>query len=254
MVYALALIGHELAHASAGLALGGRPTLVSATDAMGDWSGLGQTDVLLVGISGSVANGIMALVSWLLFRRSVAGRSPSTMALVAWIAFAVNAWIPVSYLVVSPALGFGDWATIIDQYPNRGPLRASLSVTGLFIAGLVWKETGPSLARLVGNGSSADRTARAVRIVRAAWLTGGGVAVLAALFSPLHPPWAIGIAVGSTFGTTWPLLPAAGTVTETPVPGSPLTVPRSWLVVALGLTAGGVLVGVFGPGLRLGVA
>ncbi len=222
---------------------------MSSTDAQGDWSGLGEMDVLLVGGSGSAVNGVVAFLAWLVFRRQV-GR-PSTLALVSWIAFAVSAWIPVSYLVVSPAFGVGDWATIIDQFPNRGPLRASLSATGLFVAGLLWKETKASLARLVGNGSSADRTVRARRIVRYAWLAGGCSAVAAALFSPLTPLWAVGIAAGSTFGTTWPLLPAADSVRETPVPGAPLVVPRSWVVVGLGVLAGAGLIGVFGPGLRL---
>lgn len=249
LVYATALITHELAHALVGLALGGEPTLVSSTDTRGDWSSLGERDVLLVGISGSAVNGFVALMSWLLFRRQV-GR-PRTLALAAWLGFAIGAWIPVSYLVVSPIFGFGDWTTIVDQFPNRGPLRASLAVTGLFVAGLLWKETKSSLARLVGNGSSADRTSRARRIVRAAWIAGGSVAVVAALFSPLDPRWAVGIAAGSTFGTTWPVLRAVDAVAETPVPGAPLVVRRSWVVVVLGAAAGAALVGIFGPGLRL---
>lgn len=250
LVYATALMAHELAHALTGLALGGQPTLVSSTDTRGDWSGLGERDILLVGVSGSAVNGLLALTGWLFFRRRV-GR-PSTTALVAWLVFAVNAWIPVSYLVVSPAFGFGDWATIIDQYPNRGPFRASLVVTGLFVAGLLWKETGPSLARLVGNGSSADRSHRARRIARGAWLSGGAVAVVAALFSPLDTVWALSIAVGSTLGTTWPMLAAVATVGEHPVPGAPLVVERSWAVVLLGAGAGAVLVGLFGPGVHIG--
>lgn len=266
LVYATALIGHELVHALVGLGLGGEPTLISSTDTRGDWSGLGEMDVLLVGVSGSAMNGLISLSAWLAFRGLARRRrelasvrhgggstaGPTVVALIAWLAFVVNAWIPVSYLVVSPTFGFGDWATIVDQFPNRGPLRASLAVTGLFIAGLLWKETKTSLARLVGNGSSARRTMRASRIVRAAWLGGGSLAVVAAMLSPLDLLWALGIGVGSTFGTTWPLLLAVDSVAEHPVPGGPLHVPRSWMVVALGAMAGAVLVGVFGPGLHLG--
>lgn len=250
LVYALALMAHELAHALSALALGGEPALIFSTDTRGDWAALGERDTLLVGVSGSAVNGAMALLGWLVFRGQ-AGR-PGTLALVAWLAFAVNAWIPVSYLVVSPTSGFGDWATIVDVFPNRGPLRASLTVTGLFVAGLLWKETKASLARLVGNGSSTDRASRARRVVHYAWGAGGAVAVVAALFGPSSLAWAIGSAAGSTFGATWPLLPAAHTVVEQPVPGSPLVVDRSWPVVLLGFMAAAVLIGVFGPGIRPG--
>lgn len=250
LVYATALMAHESAHALVGHALGGTPTLISSTDARGDWSGLGPPQMLLVGASGSVVNGLLVLVGWLLVRRG-AGR-PTAWTAVGWLAFAVNAWIPTTYLVVSPAFGFGDWMTVIRQFPNQGPLRASLAVTGLFVAGLVWKETVPALARGVGGGAGPDRIRRARRLTRVAWASGGAVAVLAALFSPLEPTWAIPAAVGSTFGTTWPILPAAGRVGEHPVPGSPLDVSRSWGLLVLGGLAGLAFVAVFGPGIRPG--
>jgi len=249
LVYATALVLREGVHALTGHLVGGEPTLVSSTDSRGDWSGLGELQVLLVGVSGSAMNWALALLGWLGFRRGV-GR-PTVATLVAWLVFAVNAWIPTFYLVVSPALGFGDWATIVAEFPNRGPLRASLTVTGVFIAGLLWKETVPSLARLVGNGARSDRVARARRIVRGAWATGGAVAVCASLLSPLALSWAVPIAVGSTLGTTWPLLPASARVGEHPVPGAPLRVPRSLPVIVAGALAALLLVGLFGPGIRL---
>lgn len=249
LIYSTALVFHEAAHALLALVAGGEPFLISSTDTRGDWSRLGERDILLVGLSGSAVNLLLALAGWLLFRRQ-AGR-PATVALLAWLCFAVNAWMPVSYLVVSPIFGFGDWATIVDAFPNRGPLRASLAATGLFMAGLLWKETVPSLARLVGNGSAAHRRHRAGWLVRVAWAAGGSVAMVASLLSPLALIWALPIAAGSTLGTTWPILPAADRVGEHPVPGKPLSVPRSWPLIVLGAAAGVVLLGVFGPGILL---
>lgn len=249
LVFAVALITHELAHAIVAYALGGGPALISSTDTRGDWSGLSANDILLVGVSGSAVNAVLAGVGWLVFRRGVG--KPTTGTALAWLTFAVNAWIPTTYLVVSPAFGFGDWATIIAEFPNRGPLRASLAVTGLFVAGLLWKGTVATLARLVGNGPKESRRLQASRLVRTAWLAGGAVAVAASLLSPLDLTWAVPIAAGSTLGTTWPILAAADRVAEHPVPGSPLDLRRSISVLLGGALAGLVLVLVFGPGIRL---
>lgn len=255
LVYALALGAHGGARVLAGWMVGGAPTLVPSADTGGDWAGLGgdwaglgEMATVAVGLSGSLANAALALVGWLVFRRGVG--APTTTTALGWLVFAVNAWIPTSYLVVSPLLAFGDWAAIVSVFPNQGPLRASLTVTGLFVAGLLWKETVPSLARAVGGGSGPDRRARASRIVRTAWLSGGLVALLTSLLSPLGVVWAVPVAAGSTLGVTWPLLPAAGKVGEHPVPGAPLRLGRSsWLIVA-GALAGLVFVTVFGPGAR----
>lgn len=257
LVYASALIAHGGARALAGWMAGGAPTLVPITDTGGhwaglggDWAGLGEVATVTVGASGSLANAALALIGWLVFRRGVG--APTRTTALGWLVFAVNAWIPTSYLVVSPLLAFGDWAAIVSVFPNQGPLRASLTVTGLFVAGLLWKETVPSLARAVGGGSAPDRRARASRIVRTVWLSGGLVALLASLLSPLGMAWAVPVAAGSTLGATWPLLPAAGKVDEHPVPGAPLRLRRSsWLIVA-GALAGLVFVAVFGSGAGLG--
>lgn len=249
LVYAVALVAHEGAHALVGWMAGGTPTLVSSTDTRGDWSGLGEMAMVAIGVSGSLANAALALLGWLVFRRGVG--APTTTTAVGWLVFAVNAWIPTSYLAVSPLFAFGDWATIVSIFPNQGPLRASLTVTGLFLAGLLWKETVPSLARVVGGGSAADRSRRASRLVRTAWVSGGVAALLAALSSPLGLTWAVPVAVGSTLGTTWPLLAAASKVDEHPVPGPPLRLARSPRLIVAGILAGLVLVAVLGPGVRL---
>jgi len=240
---------HECAHALAGWSAGGVPTLVSSTDTQGDWSRLGERGVLWVGVSGSLANAVVSLAGWLLFRRGIG--SPSASTVVPWLIFVVNAWMPTVYLVASPLLGFGDWSTVIAEFPNRGPLRASAVVTGLFLAAALWNGTCQTLARLVGNGAAVTRVHRAAVLTRTAWACGGAAAVLASLFSPLSLVSAVPIAVGSTLGTAWPMVAAATSVAKIPVPGTPLEVRRSWPVLFVGSMAGLVLVFVFGPGIDL---
>ncbi|MDX1646010.1 MAG: hypothetical protein R3304_02605 [Longimicrobiales bacterium] len=249
LVYATALVAHEAAHALAGWSAGASPTLISSTDTRGDFSELGPPGLVWTAVSGSLANVVLAGLGGLGFRRGAGAPGPWTAVL--WLMFAVNAWIPSTYLVVSPLFGFGDWHTLVGAFPNQGPLRASLTVTGLFVCGVLWQRTVPSLARLVGGGERDARQERGRRVVRTAWLAGGGLAVAASLLSPLDAAWAVSVAVGSTFLATCPLLLAARRVREHPVPGAPLRIPRAPGLLAMGVLAGLVLVLVFGPGIRL---
>jgi len=240
----------EGAHVIAAHLGGGDPTSLSAAGVRGDWTGLSDAGYLSLGASGAVANAVLALVGWLWFRRGVG--APTSATAMAWLFFATNAWMATIYLAGSPLLGAGDWMIVIDRFPNRGPLRVSLVVTGFFIAGLVWKETVPSLARLIGNGPAPDRRARAMRFVRTAWLTGGAVAAAAALLSPSDSGSMVTVALGGTLSTTWPMLIAGRKVGAHPVPGGPLDLERSPWIVAVGLLAGAALIGVLGPGFTLG--
>lgn len=245
---ALGIMAHQTAHVLAGALAGGHPTLVTSTGFDGYWSGFRNAGVLALWTSGSLAHVVLAVLGWTVFRRG--GREPGTWTAVGWIFFAVNAWIPTAYLIVTPLAGIGDWMPVLERFRQVGPMRASAVVTGLFIAGQLWKETGSSLARLVGNGAADVRRRRARMITRVTWTAGGLLAVAAAALDPAGPLLAVPIAAAGTFGSTWPILAAARAVPETPVPGAPLRLERSAAVIAAGLVAALLLVVVFGPGVR----
>jgi hypothetical protein len=248
-VVAVSVAVHEGARLLAAVAVGGEPTLLLGTGLQGDWVGLSDAGYVALGVSGSVASAILALAGWRVAQRGVG--SPTVLAATGWLVFAVNAWVPTVHLVLSPLLEFGDWTAIIGRFPNRNPLRASLIVTGLFIAGLVWKETVPSLARVIGNGNAVDRRARALRFVRAAWLASGVVVGVAALLGPGPPAVAVGVALGGTWGSMWPILVAGRRVGGHPVPGDPLRLRRSLPVIAIGLVVAAAFVVLLGPGILL---
>jgi hypothetical protein len=240
---------HESAHALVGLWMGGSRIMVSSTGVEGSWSAFRNAGWVLYGVSGTFANAVLALGGWIVFRRSVGTRA--TAALVGWAFFAVNAWIATMYLIASPTFGFGDWMAVLDRFAARGPVRASAAITGLFIAGLLWQETGTSLARLVGNGSVEDRTRRAAVLTRVIWLASGVIAIAGGLYAPAG--WARGAAIGmgTTLGSTWPILLAARRVGEKPVPGTPLEIPRSPGVIVAGAIAASGFIALLGPGLRI---
>lgn len=250
LAYACAIILHEAAHLLTGFAVGGVPELISSTDVRGNWSRVRDVGFVMIGVSGSLMNAVLALAGWLVFRSRV-GR-PDTTALVAWAFFAVNTWMPALYLVGSPMIGFGDWMTVFEHLPNTGILRVTGVLSGLFVVGVLRQGTLRSIAQLTGNGPAPERMRRAALVTRTLWAAGVLVAFAASLFSPLTLLWAVPIAVSSSAITTLPLLFIAMRVGGEPVPGAPLRVERSWGVIVAGVMAGAALVGVFGPGVAFG--
>jgi hypothetical protein len=204
---------------------------------------------LLFGTGGAAVNATLALAGWLIYRRGIG--APTGVTALAWLLFTINAWMATVYLIASPLLAFGDWMTLVDLFANRGPFRASLVATGLFISGLVWKETVPSLARVVGNGAAASRRVRGRRLAGVAWLAIGGLAAMAAvpalvgMASGIEATWGALPNVAGTFLATVPLLLAGRGVRGHPVPGAALELKRSWWVVAAGVLAAGVLTATF---------
>jgi hypothetical protein len=239
---------HESAHALAGWLSGGDVVLVSAIGVEGYWSTLRNAGWFFLATGGSMAQGLLALGGWLVFRRA-AGTSHVT-ALTGWALFAVNAWMPTMLLVASPALGFGDWMDLLQRFASLGPIRVSATVTGLFVAGLLWKGTCETLARLVGGGASGPRTERAVRVTTSVWLGCGLVAGAAGALAPSGPGVGMAIALGWSLGSVWPILVAARRVGERPVPGPPLDVAWNGALVTLTVMVAVLFVGFLGPGVR----
>ena len=232
---------HEAAHAVAGIAAGGHPTLMSSTDLRGDWSALTPTGFVWLGLSGSLLNWALAFLGLLAFERLDPRRSK--WRLLSWLILTANGLIAAVYMTISSAVGFGDWMTILSQHPAVNILRGVASAVGLALT-LAWlRLVRRTLAELVGVGPPMVVVARARRIAMVSWLTGGALAAAAALMSPLGLGWALAIAVGSTMGTTWPMLAAARSVHRTPPRdgAEPGLIEPSWALVA----AAGVMAAVF---------
>ena len=113
----------------------------------------------------------LALVGWSVFRTQVG--EPGTLAVLSWLTFAVNAWMVTLTLVLSPALGVGDWHLTLRDLPNAGLLRVSATITGLYLAGILLKGTRRTLAQLTGNGRRDARVRRARSVIVTAWRAGG---------------------------------------------------------------------------------
>jgi len=243
IVYAVAVVLHEAAHYVAGLLVGGTPTLLSTTDLRGTWAGVSAAGMVAIGASGSAVNVVLAAAGWLLARSR-----PRSAALrwLAWLLVAVNGFLVGLYMIVSPALDFGDWNTILRSFPWHTALRVVFVAIGV-VATLRCFRLVRRLAAGAVPGLAAGWGAPLVRI---AWLAAGTLAVAAALLSPLGWRWAIPLSIGSTLGTTWPMLIAARAAAREAAPDDGATLRASPAWIAAGCVTAAVFVFVFGPGVR----
>lgn len=248
VVFATAIGLHEAGHAAAAWSVGGNPSLVSSTDVQGDFESVSRLGILWIGVAGSLVNWVVAVGSLALLA-SVRDGSASFFA---WLSAAVNGLIPAVYMVVSPLLGFGDWISVLGRFQPELSLRLLTAAIGLGL-GLAWyrlcaRRLEPLLAGLL----PAERRGRAGKLATTSWLTGGGLALTAALFSPLGLAWALPIAAGSTLGTTWPLFLMSRAAAARVGPHGravPIGPSRGWS--AAGAAVGLAFVALLGPGVRV---
>lgn len=241
-------MAHEYAHGLVANWLNAG-VVVTSTGPEADWRGVTEIELLVVGLAGIVANGVLALLGWLVFRaRDSLGGAIATTA---WLTFAVNAWIPAVNAMVTPAVGVGDGLMVLENMPNAGIMRASAAAAGFMVCAQLWKGTAITLAQLVGNGRESVRRERARTLTWVAWLGGSAAAMGAALRSPIGLDWSIPATLIGTSAATLPMVLAFRNVGERPVPGRPLSVSASPALIVMAGLAAALLILRFGPGFPL---
>lgn len=270
VAWSSAIAFHQVGHALVAHAFGAPVEAVTALGVTGRWGSLRTAGALLTSVSGSAANLLLMACAWFVTRPS---DGPGPRGVVGWLLFVSSGWLVAGHLVLSPVLGAGDWMTVVDLFANRGPLRVSAFVTGVFVCGVLWKATHERLAYVVGGGPSSRRVEVARRLTWTAWTTAAalaaGVGVVTGGWGPSDamlqhngvvlpespPAAALAGGVAALIGyalVALPIVLAPGMVEERPVPGPPVSLPRSpalWVAAFLTLT---LLAGILGPGLRVG--
>ncbi|MDG2281941.1 MAG: hypothetical protein P8L45_02420 [Longimicrobiales bacterium] len=269
VAWSVAIAGHQAGHALIATALGASVDTVTALGVTGRWGALRTPGTLMTSVAGTSVNMLVMAGAWGRMRPT---GSPGLREVVAWLLFAASGWTVAGHLVLSPVIGAGDWMTVVDLFANRGPLRASTFVTGLFVCGVIWKGTHETLAPVTGGGPEGSRVTCARRLTRTAWVSGTVSAALAGaatgIWGPsdamlthtgqlLPDPTLLGGVVGLCaafigFGLmTAPTMLAPVMVKERPVPGPPLEVTRSVPMLITGVFFAVLLIGALGPGVTL---
>jgi hypothetical protein len=216
----------------------------------GDLAGLDAADITVIGVCGSLMNVILAALGWLMLRSE---RPYSAAArFFAWLLMTVNGFIPAVYLIVSPLLGIGDWMTIFRRYDNPWIWRGVTVIIGLVLTP-AWFRLVRRTATALFSGLTAAAGNPSGRIGLVSWWSGGALAFAAALFSPLDWQWALMIAVSSTMGVTWPMLPAIQDAAGQADAGGPEPggIGPAYAWIAAAIVASLIFVFIFGPGIRL---
>jgi hypothetical protein len=202
----------------------------------------------IIVVAGSAANWTMGLVCLGLLRT---WRTTPARRYFLWLSMCVNLFLPSAYMAAAPIIKYGDSYILIHDLPGQLFWRSALVLAGGAICWLSFRLCRTELSRLIGFGGLAARGI-AWELVAPAYVAGGVVTVMSALFSQLEFKWAQIQAAGGTFGLTVWLLLLPLSIPEAPSSVEhPFIVPRSIGWIVAGALIGLTFICVLGPGIPL---
>jgi hypothetical protein len=248
VVYAISNVAHEGSHGLACVATGGTPVAFSSTYFECDRLVDDDAAAKFGSAAGTLANLVLAALSFAALRGSPAGATTRRYAL--WLAFTVNALQAGGYWLFSGAMGVGDWAKVA-RGPHDVSLRAAFFVVGLLAYVGAIRLSLRELAPLLGGD---DGWRRARRLMLVPYLAGGALYVAAGLLNPIGVEIVLMSAVAASFGGTsalaWMYNLLRSPRRSPPGAAEPFAPPtsRPWAIAAA--VAAAVFVGVLGPSIR----
>ncbi len=225
IAFVLTDVAHEVVGHGAGFLLaGGRSGVFTTTRLIGTQPS-GEIGGLIFDMGGPCGNLVWAGVAWLLLRKIRDGRWRWLL----WLSMCFSLFWESGYVLFSGVMARGDWWALVNGRPYEWVWRALYCVAGFLLYRAV--------VRLARGSAPGIR-----RLVVAAYLSGGVVASLGALFDPrgVSEVWNSGAL--SSFGAAAGLLWIPSSV-------EPMAVRRSWGWIAAAVLMGFWYVAVLGPGI-----
>ncbi|HLH18763.1 MAG TPA: hypothetical protein VKX45_16205 [Bryobacteraceae bacterium] len=248
VAYALATLLHEgLGHGGACLISGGRPLLVTTVSME---CSIGNRLVLAGGTLVNLAAAALFFAIGRLTPRAAARRR-----FFCWLAMTIDLLMAAGYFLFSGIGGFGDWAEFIQGWTPAWLWRAVLALFGAGAYLLAARFSLLELRPLIGNDPK-KRAARAARLMRISYFTGGALACVAGALNPAGWYLVALSAAAATFGGTSALMwmPYCLRNTRWFPPGAepeqPPAIGRSWPWIAAASVLAAAFITVVGPGLR----
>ena len=244
LAYVASMMTHEaLGHGAVCVAAGGRNVMLSG------WAEGCSLDPLPLGITaaGPAVQFGAGLLAWLALRRMAPGGFVLQRSF-AWLYMVFNLFISSGYLAFSGVTDFGDGAVMIAGLSPRWLWRTLLVIVGAVAYYLSMWAALRELRRILGG----DGGKRLRRFLWIPYLAAGLLACCAgALNRTMAPGVALGLAAASSFGAGFgmlclPQLPHRPAM-RSPLPGSNIRRSVAWIVAAIVVGAGFVLV--LGPGI-----
>jgi hypothetical protein len=198
-----------------------------------------------VSASGTAANCIAGVISFILLRRATAFGAAACFL---WLFGAFN-FCNSGYLVFSALLNSGDWAAVIAGLAPHLLWRSVLGLAGVTVYGLGLRWAADSMRGFVEIGDVAPRDVR--RLVVPAYVAGGLLVTAASVVNPIGPDLILIAGVGASFGLNFGLLFIPRMVVSQALDRAPATraIPfsASWLSVAVVVAI--AYIAVLGPGI-----
>jgi len=242
VAYATNDVIHELVgHGTVALLLGIKITSISSV-------GLQSLErSRLLSAAGSIANVLAGVISFVwLQRRKKFGRAGYLL----WLLGFVNVMDGTCYLLASALLNNGDWSVVIADLNPAWAWRAAMGLVGLGLYFVFVRWAGALMTRFVELGEIGRNDLPWLTVP--AYLAGGALMTLAAVFNPFSPSLILLSGVGASLGLTWGLLLTPGIVAQrtsnTRVDAQVLS--SNWQWIALAAVVAILFVAVFGPGVR----
>jgi hypothetical protein len=252
VVYTASSIFHEgIGHGLARVLLGGKIGTIASTVCIPAGGELGQSADRLIAAAGTVVNLLTAALCW---RLLLSARNLSVWThYFLWLLMTVNGFMGAGYLAVPTLIGFGDWMIVLRGLHPYWLLRAGFILVGVALYGavayLAVRTLEPFLSR--------DATLRRRRVLSLALVpyVAGGLAFCAAgLFNPVGMRLVIISAAASSFGgasgLVWLPFWTLGRGPDGSTPEQPVVLPKRAWWIALGITAGVMLIVILGRGIK----
>ena len=200
----------------------------------------------LVSAAGTSANYLVGIIALALFARA---QKLMAATYFLWIFAAFNLFNS-GYLVVSALLNNGDWANVIAGLNPPWVWRCLLGATGVALYAVSIRLLARFMIRLVEKQQAGAGDIQ--RLVLPAYLAGGAVMTIAAIFNPISPSLILMSGVGASFGLTWGLLLLPPMIAQKSRSQTTTVEPikRSLFWLAFGAIVSAVFIAVLGPGIH----
>ena len=243
-----AMMFHEAAHVLAGKWAGGIPTLITSTEVKGNFDNLSPIGFVVLGAAGFIINLIfLALGASGLNRK----HASSELQLIAWFFFVVNGMIVTTAMFSESLVGFGDWMTILNPFPNTTILRVVIVILGTLGLIFMVRRSGTLLAKIIPPGESIQRKAEARRIVLIGAVASTVLVLGGSIANPIGTTRSVLLALGAGLIPFIPAFFGTRYVSRFPSENIELIESGGWfLYLAAGLTTI-VIWFIIGPGITL---
>ncbi|MEO7042010.1 MAG: hypothetical protein ABI035_07105 [Gemmatimonadaceae bacterium] len=257
MVYALSSVIHEgLGHGGACIAFGGVPRLLSSMEFRCDLDGLAPAAGRIVAAAGAIVQIVLGLAVYKTYQVLVTrpfSPASSIWRFGLWLLAAVNLMQGTGYFLFSGVGGIGDWSEVIAGLQPAIAWRALLAIGGFALYWFTTLRLFEALSPFLG-ALSPERYRRAIPLAVIPYLAGAALSLGAGLLNPagvaLIAISGAAASLGGTSGLAWGPQLLRGRAAAAGTPVAPVSISRSWPVIALGVLVATVFASILGPGVH----